>query len=210
MDKILETVGSIAGIGGLALGVFLLLFRRIQLPPGTRRHLTLFMWLVWSICILGIIAYILGQYLSFATSPDQPQTKFKMWDKAIHITYPDNDEFIDFLLINRGETIQLKSSISMDVSSEESYKIFDSLIGPEDSLRDSIGSDTILPLEGLSPWKRLTFNLLNGRALPLTHGGSGVNHFPIRGYFEVEVLVSGNVTTFMLTELPVTIMEQAH
>lgn len=57
MSEILKAVGMTAGIGGLALGVFLLLFRQIDLPKATRHHLTLFMWLVWSICVLGMAIY---------------------------------------------------------------------------------------------------------------------------------------------------------
>ena len=43
--QILETFGKIAGLGGLSLGVFLLLFRKIELPKATRKHLTLFLML---------------------------------------------------------------------------------------------------------------------------------------------------------------------
>lgn len=60
MTELLKAVGLTAGLGGLALGVFLLLFQRIDLPKATRRHLTLFMWLVWSICVLGMAVYYMS------------------------------------------------------------------------------------------------------------------------------------------------------
>ena len=59
MEEIVTLFGQVAGIGGVALGVFLLLFRRIKLPDATRRHITLFMWLVWSVAILGMGSYTL-------------------------------------------------------------------------------------------------------------------------------------------------------
>ncbi|SNC59462.1 hypothetical protein SAMN04487881_0061 [Marinobacter sp. es.048] len=71
MEEILKVAGSVAGIGGLALGVFLILFQKLQLPRGTRKHLTLFMWLVWSICVIGIAAYILGTYWSISPLPNK-------------------------------------------------------------------------------------------------------------------------------------------
>jgi hypothetical protein len=63
MSELLKVVGLTAGIGGLALGVFLILFKRISLPKGTSRHLTLFMWLVWSVCIVGMIIFFIVQFL---------------------------------------------------------------------------------------------------------------------------------------------------
>lgn len=64
-DSILETVGKIAGIGGLALGVFLLLFRdiirKIVFPSFTKqqayRFLRLIAVLVWTMAIAGLMAW---------------------------------------------------------------------------------------------------------------------------------------------------------
>jgi nitrate reductase gamma subunit len=63
---ILETVGKIAGLGGLALGVFLLLFRDVIrkkiFPNLTRsqafRLLMLVLVLVWSVALAGIAAWV--------------------------------------------------------------------------------------------------------------------------------------------------------
>jgi hypothetical protein len=64
--EVLKTVGQIAGIGGLALGVFLLLFRDIIrkniFPQLGKAHayrlLRLIAVLVWSVAVLGIGAWV--------------------------------------------------------------------------------------------------------------------------------------------------------
>lgn len=63
---VLHAVGQVAGIGGLALGVFLLLFRDIirknifpRLPPAEAyRLLRLITGAVWSVAIIGIVAWV--------------------------------------------------------------------------------------------------------------------------------------------------------
>src|SRR5271170_6776566 len=73
--EILMTVGQIAGIGGLALGVFLLLFRDIirknifpKLPPAEAfRLLRLITVAVWSIAVIGIVAWLIAG-IQFGTS----------------------------------------------------------------------------------------------------------------------------------------------
>ncbi len=72
---ILKAVGQIAGIGGLALGVFLVLFRDIirknifsKLPaPEAYRLLRLITVAVWSIAVIGICAWVLVSHGSGAT-----------------------------------------------------------------------------------------------------------------------------------------------
>ena len=62
----LKTMGAVAGIGGLALGVFLILFRdflrKLLLPQLGKdqayRLLRLFLILVWSVAIVGIAAWV--------------------------------------------------------------------------------------------------------------------------------------------------------
>lgn len=64
--KILEALGQVAGIGGIALGVFLLLFRDVIrqkiFPQLTKnqayRLLRLTLVLVWSVAVLGIAAWV--------------------------------------------------------------------------------------------------------------------------------------------------------
>ena len=63
---VLKAVGQVAGIGGLALGVFLLLFREIvrkkifpMLPPADAyRLLRLITGAVWSVALAGIAAWV--------------------------------------------------------------------------------------------------------------------------------------------------------
>ncbi len=63
--EVLETVGKIAGIGGIALGVMLLLFRELirkSIFPALKkddayRLLKLMVVLVWSVAIAGIGAW---------------------------------------------------------------------------------------------------------------------------------------------------------
>jgi hypothetical protein len=64
--SVLKIVGQIAGIGGLALGVFLILFREVirknifpKLPPQEAyRLLRLITVAVWSVAIVGILAWV--------------------------------------------------------------------------------------------------------------------------------------------------------
>ena len=64
--SVLKEVGQIAGIGGLALGVFLLLFREVirknifpKLPAREAdRLLRLITGAVWSVTIIGILAWV--------------------------------------------------------------------------------------------------------------------------------------------------------
>src|SRR3954447_2453282 len=64
--QVLKTVGQVAGIGGLALGVFLLLYRDIirknifpKLPAAEAyRLLRLITGAVWSVAVVGILAWV--------------------------------------------------------------------------------------------------------------------------------------------------------
>lgn len=65
---LLKTLGQIAGIGGISLGVFFLLFRDLirkkifpQLPePDAFKLLVLISVLVWSVALAGIGAWVWG------------------------------------------------------------------------------------------------------------------------------------------------------
>jgi hypothetical protein len=73
---VLENMGKIAGIGGLALGTFLLLFREVirkNIFSGLTRDqsyklIRLILILVWTIAILGIVSWLLGPLIG------QPKT----------------------------------------------------------------------------------------------------------------------------------------
>ena len=77
--ELLKAVGQVAGIGGLALGVFLLLFREVirkkifpMLPSAQAyRLLRLIIVAVWSVAVLGIAAWVYaGQESTRAVSAD--------------------------------------------------------------------------------------------------------------------------------------------
>lgn len=75
----LKAMGAVAGLGGLALGVFLLLFRDFirrflaTFPGVSRTHafqlLRLFLILVWSIAVFGIVAWLVLELQSKAILP---------------------------------------------------------------------------------------------------------------------------------------------
>ncbi len=79
--QLLKSAGEIAGIGGLALGVFLLLFKdllkKIAAPTMTKeqwfRVVIIFMVLVWSIAIVGLGAWVWGNHGSAGPIPSQPK-----------------------------------------------------------------------------------------------------------------------------------------
>ncbi|WP_089942904.1 hypothetical protein [Candidatus Entotheonella palauensis] len=58
----LKTIGQIAGIGGLAIGAFIWLFRdllqKANLPQLTRKHLTLIISFVFAFGVIGIAAWV--------------------------------------------------------------------------------------------------------------------------------------------------------
>lgn len=211
MEELLMQWGRVAGIGGIAFAVFLLLFRKIDLPKGSRKHLTLFMWLVWSLCFVGITIYFLVQYFD----PKPPKAEISRWEKGISVTYPDNGEFSEFLMENRGKTVYLSPVIDMSLSSEESYQIAD-LIGYMEGVTyeqpDSASgidlfednSSLSIPLDGLTTGEFLRLKLLGSRTLSISYGGTGVVQFPIDGFFKVAVLAySGPRVVYELTELPI-------
>lgn len=211
MEDLVLQWGQIAGIGGIAFGVFLVLFRKIDLPKGSKHHLTLFMWLVWSLCFVGITIYFLIQYFN----QQGGDIEIPRWEQGIHVTYPDNGELSSFLMDNRGKTVYLSPVIDMSLSSEESFKIAD-LIGYMEGIRsenyeyfDGIerfieDSSLSLPLDGLRTAEFLKFRLLDNRKLSVSYGGTGIVQFPINGYFKVAVLGSaGPRVVYELTELPV-------
>lgn len=76
-SDILKVVGQIAGIGGIALGVLLILFREIikknVFPTFTKKQgftiFTLILLLVWSIAIFGIGAWVYNEKTT--TSPNK-------------------------------------------------------------------------------------------------------------------------------------------
>jgi hypothetical protein len=66
--ELLKTLGQVLGIGGVALGVFFLLFREVirkSIFPTLKkddayRLLRLISVLIWSVAVIGIVAWIWG------------------------------------------------------------------------------------------------------------------------------------------------------
>ena len=104
---VLKVVGQVAGIGGIALGVFLLLFRDVVrkkiFPMLTReqgyRLLRLVLVLVWSVAILGVATW---GYV--ATRPDPAFTPGHLDVTGVFVDdyRPDFDAVLDFRVVNRG------------------------------------------------------------------------------------------------------------
>ena len=118
MEDLLLKLGGIAGVGGIALGIFYFLFKKIDLPKATRKQLTLFMWLVWSVAMAGMVAYVLNNYLSKGPDIDDKQTHAR-WEKPIPITYRDRkfeEEFFTFLGDNDKKIVYISSYLDLSVS----------------------------------------------------------------------------------------------
>lgn len=85
--QILKVVGRVAGIGGLALGVFLLLFKdllkKIVAPKMTPEHwfkvVIIFMVLVWSIAVLGIGPWVLAGRENTVAAKHKPTDPFTLY-----------------------------------------------------------------------------------------------------------------------------------
>jgi hypothetical protein len=92
-SKIFETLGKIAGIGGLALGVFLLLFREVirrNIFPKLAANdaykvIQQFMYLTFGIAALGIFAWVYVS-TSHGQSPDGRTTKVEDSTGAVRLT----------------------------------------------------------------------------------------------------------------------------
>jgi hypothetical protein len=89
---ILKVVGQVAGIGGVALGVFLLLFRDVirknVFPKLGRdqayRLLTLIVVLVWSVALAGIAAWVWVTVSNGRRPPNATVTESKNHTLALH------------------------------------------------------------------------------------------------------------------------------
>lgn len=218
MEKIISNWANIAGIGGIVLAVFLILFYKINLPQGSKKHLTLYMFLVWSVCIFGIFIYFYLQQPSLLSSKEKKE--FPEWKTDISITYPENknEKLISFLKENEGKIIHLSTKIDMsvphvngneDIIILQQVGAWEGIEYPEDPEKiigiDNFEKDPSLsvPLQGLSSFDFLKLNLINNRKLPVSYGGTGIVMFPIDGYFKVSSLArSGPSTIYELTEIP--------
>src|ERR1039457_4853277 len=110
--NVLRIVGQIAGIGGIALGIFLLLFREVIrktiFPMLTRdqayRLLRMVLIFVWSIAVLGIAAW---NYVG--TRPDPKLVPGRLEVTSLIVDdivddrwHSDFSTVLDFRVVNRG------------------------------------------------------------------------------------------------------------
>lgn len=85
VNTALETTGQLAGIGGLALGIFFLLVRQLLAknifpvlkPSQGLRLLTLLVILAWSVAIGGLITYLLAKYLDMHAEHGSTKVSFE-------------------------------------------------------------------------------------------------------------------------------------
>jgi hypothetical protein len=98
---LLKTLGEVLGMGGLALGVFFLLFREVirkAIFPTLKkddayRLLRLISVLIWSVAVIGIAAWIWGDRKAAANSittigPQSPIVKDTKGDVRIDFNAP--------------------------------------------------------------------------------------------------------------------------
>jgi hypothetical protein len=109
--QVLKTVGQIAGIGGLSLGVLLLVFRDIirknifpkLSAPDSYRLLRLITGAVWSIAILGIVAWVYIQIQQ---------------DHAVQEGHAASSATVGTGIANTGEQI-FESAVNIGIPSDE-------------------------------------------------------------------------------------------
>lgn len=101
--EILKAAGQIAGIGGLALGVLLIIFRDIihkkifpgLAEPDAYRLLRLMVVLVWSVALLGIAAWVYVKKSEASLSPGAAQAPVRDYSIAGLVTDAENNGLSD-------------------------------------------------------------------------------------------------------------------
>jgi hypothetical protein len=94
--ELLKTLGQVLGIGGLALGIFFLLFRELirkSIFPMLKkddayRLLRLITVLIWSVAVIGVAAWVWGDRTAHSVTTTGPQSPV--------ITETKGDVRIDF------------------------------------------------------------------------------------------------------------------
>jgi hypothetical protein len=99
--ELLKTLGQVLGIGGLALGIFFLLFREVirkSIFPTLKkddayRLLRLITVLIWSVAVIGIAAWVWGDRTVTAhsvttTGPQSPVVTDTKGDVRIDFNAP--------------------------------------------------------------------------------------------------------------------------
>jgi hypothetical protein len=99
--ELLKTLGQVLGIGGLALGIFFLLFREVirkSIFPTLKKDdayklLRLITVLIWSVAVIGVAAWIWGDRKATAhsvttTGPQSPVVTDTKGDVRIDFNPP--------------------------------------------------------------------------------------------------------------------------
>ena len=136
----LISIIRIAGIGGLAIGVFLLLFREVIrtniFPKLTKsqayRLLLIIVILIWSVAIIGIIASV---YLSKSDSREDPKKKtIVLMDSTLQAQVYDDDSKVkgrtnaDDIndILDDIDSLQIyKEATSVEWTREETIRVMD-------------------------------------------------------------------------------------
>lgn len=121
--EILKTVGQVAGIGGLALGIFLLLYRDVirlkifpRLTPGQAfRVVVLLLVLVWSVAIAGLGVWAWVTTLERGAPNETSRNAFEGWVGDEHEETVDGD-LIYFVLDSEGERIYLNLHLGNELA----------------------------------------------------------------------------------------------
>ncbi len=122
-DRIIEVVAKVAGIGGIALGTLLLLFRefiRKNIFPNLTRGqaynlLRLFLFLTWTAAIFGIAAWIFAEI-----DGNKPATSAKPGKRPTLVFKYDNKTGWD--LENVGESAAVDVLVAQQDHHEQDWK----------------------------------------------------------------------------------------
>lgn len=167
-SEIFKVVGGFAGLGGISLGVFYLLFRdviRKNIFPNLNKEqayklLAMILILVWSIAVLGIVAWV---YTGRTAAPS-----FKT-DKAVL-----EKEVLEE--INRTEVLTFQRAItgkctSVRLVKEDQHKYIGMAgfeFGTERALRVTVDEDDwrweLAPMEDNEVWSNLVRQLLKANS----------------------------------------------
>ncbi|MDB4385649.1 hypothetical protein N9Z12_06350 [Opitutaceae bacterium] len=121
------------------------------------------------------------------------------YTEVVGVTSGGDEVFAGFLADNLGQVVFLSSFLDISVSIESQQEIADQF-DVHDFTNDA---STWLPLAADGS-VMLALDLLDGRELPTSHGGTGVVHAECLGYFWISSTVhSGPSMTYRLREIPV-------
>jgi hypothetical protein len=146
--NLLKTLGQIAGLGGISLGTFVIIFRdviRKRIFPrlgeqSAYRLLRLILVLTWTIAILGIGAWT---FMTYATRRESHGSNGRL--QLVETQVLDSKQFpiLDFKLRNTGEVAFLKSA---EFKVQRVWEIMPGML--PDAVPASWNYDLILPALG--------------------------------------------------------------